>query len=114
MEYMTHRIHTGSDAATPYVINGTVNYGTVVYPGNRANCTKCHLPNTNLLPLPDTDLGIVAPAITALPYVSVCSGCHDQAPAKAHFSAMTPAGTAESCVVCHAEGREFAVSKHGQ
>ncbi len=113
MEYMTHRIHTGEEATTPYVINGTVSYGGVVYPGNRANCTKCHLPNTNLLPLPATDLGVSSPAFTGLPVTSVCAGCHDNAPAKAHFGINT-AGTTETCNVCHAEGREFAVSKHGQ
>jgi OmcA/MtrC family decaheme c-type cytochrome len=111
-EYMTHRIHTGEEAANPYVINGTVSYGDVVYPGDRAKCSKCHLPSTNLLPLPTTDLGITTPAGATLPVTSVCSGCHDSKVAGGHISLNTTADKTETCVVCHAEGREAAVGNH--
>jgi len=110
-----HRIHTGGDATTPLVVNnGATNAATfadVGYPGNRANCSKCHLPNTNLLPLPSTDLPITVGTTVIQPITSACSGCHDNAPAKAHFGINT-AGTTETCVVCHGEGRVGAVSNH--
>jgi OmcA/MtrC family decaheme c-type cytochrome len=108
---MIHRIHTGEEATTPYVINGTVSYAGVVYPGDRSKCSKCHLPGTNLLPLPATDLGITVGTATRGAVTSVCTGCHDSVPAKGHITLNT-AGSIETCIVCHAEGRENAVSKH--
>ena len=57
LKHMLHKIHTGEELTQqPYVIygfNGSVNdFGEVLFPGNRANCEGCHLPETFLLPLP--------------------------------------------------------------
>ena len=57
LKHMLHKIHTGEKLTQqPYVIygfNGSVNdFGDVLFPGNRANCEGCHLPETFLLPLP--------------------------------------------------------------
>ena len=57
LKHMLHKIHTGENLTQqPYVIygfNGSVNdFGDVLFPGNRANCEGCHLPETFLLPLP--------------------------------------------------------------
>ena len=110
-----HRIHTGSSATTPLVVNnGASNaksFADVGYPGNRAHCSNCHLPGTNLLPLPATDLPISVGTTVIQPIASACTGCHDNVPAKGHISIMT-SGSTETCVVCHGEGRLAAVSNH--
>src|SRR5262249_44232631 len=57
LKHMLHKIHTGDELTQqPYVIygfNGSVNnFGDVLFPGNRADCERCHFPDTFLLPLP--------------------------------------------------------------
>jgi OmcA/MtrC family decaheme c-type cytochrome len=121
-DYMIHRIHTGEEGNAPFVVYGNgqrpVDFSDVAYPGDRSDCVKCHNQGTNLLPLKKvlpqtvTQKGAVVsvtPATTA-----VCTGCHDSAAAKGHISINTTADKTETCVVCHAEGREAAVSKHQQ
>jgi OmcA/MtrC family decaheme c-type cytochrome len=120
-DYMIHRLHKGEEASPPYVVYGfgssLISFAEVVYPGNLANCVKCHVTGANLLPLkkvlPLTITQKGAVISVTQPVTAVCSGCHDSAPAKAHISLNT-VGTTETCVICHAEGREAAVSKHGQ
>jgi predicted CXXCH cytochrome family protein len=70
------------------------------------------LPLKKVLPLTVTQKGAVQ-SVTQ-PITAVCSGCHDTAPAKAHIAINTAADKTETCVVCHAEGREAAVSNHGK
>ncbi len=121
-DYLAHRIHTGEEETTPYLVYGNGNslhdFSEVLYPGDRSDCVKCHIQGTNLLPtkkvLPQTvtqkgAVVSVTPKITA-----VCSGCHDSAPAKAHFLLNTTSDRTEACVVCHGEGRIAAVSMHQQ
>jgi len=119
-DYLIHRIHTGEEQTTPFIVYGFGNvandFSEVRYPGNRADCVKCHVTGANLLPLkktlPQTVTQKGAVVSVTQPITAVCSGCHDSAPAKGHFSLMTTANNVETCAVCHGEGREFAVSKH--
>ena len=115
---MIHRLHTGKAATTPYVIGSgarAVSFAEVGYPGKLSSCDKCHAAGTNLLPLKATlpititqkgEVVSVTPLITG-----VCSGCHDDAAAKAHAALATTADKTETCGVCHGAKRDFAVDK---
>lgn len=128
---MIHKIHTGEELEQkPYLIYGfgpaPANFGVfdfseVLFPGDRRNCETCHAEETYLLPLPDdllpTRLAHLDPA-TGMeivdghlgPVTSACLSCHDGDAAAAHAETQTGMDGAEACIVCHAEGREFAVS----
>ncbi len=62
---MIHKIHTGEDLARDFTIIGfrgtVVNYNDVTFPGDRRDCEKCHLPDTQQIPLPQGVLASVAP-----------------------------------------------------
>jgi hypothetical protein len=117
LKHMLHKIHTGENLTQqPYVIygfNGSVNdFGDVLFPGNRADCEKCHLPDTFLLPLAPgvspTQLtkivtGTNTPNGSIPPIQDACLSCHDDAATAAHAATNT-AGGAEACPVCHGEG----------
>lgn len=121
-DYLIHSIHKGEERTVPYSVYGNASsfheYSEVVYPGKLENCDKCHVAGANLLPLKKvlpmtvTQKGTVV-SVTP-PVTAVCSGCHDSSPAKAHIALNTTADKTETCVVCHAEGREAAVGKHGK
>jgi OmcA/MtrC family decaheme c-type cytochrome len=117
LKHMLHKIHTGENLTQqPYVIygfNGSVNeFGDVLFPGNRADCESCHLPDTFLLPLPPgllptlltTVMSGVNTTVGAIPPIQdACLTCHDDAATAAHAATNT-AGGAEACPVCHGEG----------
>jgi OmcA/MtrC family decaheme c-type cytochrome len=118
-DYLIHRVHTGKDATTPFVIGSPprpVSFADVGYPGNRADCVKCHVAGANLLPLkkalPQTVTQKGAVVSVTQPITAVCAGCHDNTAAKGHFGLMTTSANVETCTVCHGEGRQFAVSNH--
>ena len=118
---MIHRIHTGEELNneyTTYDVGVPETWNEVLFPGDRRNCAKCHVNESNQLPLPAGLANTVAPRdfFTPLgPAASACLGCHDGEDAAAHAFQMTatfPSGrTAESCATCHGEGRDFAVSR---
>jgi OmcA/MtrC family decaheme c-type cytochrome len=113
-----HRIHTGAELENPWVF-GNTNYNGLEFPGDRRNCTECHVasPPTYTLPVatkvfPVNPSGFYSPWG---PAASACLGCHDGQDAAAHAFLQTaafPNGTAvESCTVCHEEGADFAVTR---
>ncbi|MBI2917402.1 MAG: OmcA/MtrC family decaheme c-type cytochrome, partial [Chloroflexi bacterium] len=115
---LIHRVHTGEDLTRDFTIyrsigRGQFNFNEIRFPGDRRNCVKCHLPGSNLLPLPESAASTVAPRELYSPLgpaAAACLGCHDSTKASAHAQTMTsPFG--ETCAVCHGEGRDFAVSK---
>ncbi len=128
---LVHRIHIGEEGTSPFLLYGSngqaTNLGDGAFPGNQADCIKCHDKNTYLLPLPKG----VQPATattskgqlleTVQPVTAACTACHDAASTKGHAALMTTSaqGTSsqpvETCDVCHGEGKDFAVSKvHGK
>jgi OmcA/MtrC family decaheme c-type cytochrome len=113
-KFMIHRIHTGEELERDFTIyrtRGVFNFNEIVYPGDRQNCEKCHLPNTYLLPLPATNSSVKAPreGVPVLgPATAACLGCHDSQAAGAHAQTQTVNGT-EACATCHGRGRDFAV-----
>ncbi|MDO8577687.1 MAG: hypothetical protein Q7R50_00705, partial [Dehalococcoidales bacterium] len=113
---LIHRIHTGEDLQNDFTIyrtRGVFNFNEVRFPGDTRNCAKCHVNNSNLLPLPATNANTVAPRELYSPLgpaAAACLGCHDSKPAAAHAALMTDT-LGESCAVCHGQGKEFAVEK---
>jgi OmcA/MtrC family decaheme c-type cytochrome len=114
--FLAHRVHTGEELAREFTIyrsRGVFNFNGLRFPGDRRDCAKCHVNNSNQLPLPEGLAKTVAPRESYSPLgpaASACLGCHDEEDASQHALQMT-APFAESCPVCHEEGADFAVSK---
>jgi OmcA/MtrC family decaheme c-type cytochrome len=120
---LIHRIHTGANLGESFVVYGgtpakpgPIEFGDIRFPGDRRNCTKCHVPGANEPPLPGgllpTQLPQADGSEKALqPIASACVGCHNKEGAKSHMETLTASNGQESCVVCHGAGREFSVAK---
>jgi OmcA/MtrC family decaheme c-type cytochrome len=120
---LIHRIHTGINAGEPFIVYGgppvrpgPIDLSDIRFPGDRRNCTKCHVPGANEPPLPAGLLATLIPqadgTIKAIPPItSACIACHTKETAKAHVETLTASNGQESCVVCHGVGREFSVEK---
>jgi len=129
---LIHRIHTGDELVltVPFVVygfGGSANrFDDVVFPGNRADCATCHLPNRYTLEaIPATALPTIAnetatilhqatpvhpPNEPGVPVIqSTCLSCHDIAADRAHASLETTSTGVEACLVCHGEGRQASV-----
>jgi len=115
--FMIHRWHTGEELTRDFKIYRTFGIFSpneeVHFPGDRRNCSKCHVGNSYMLPLPETMANTLAPREFYSPLgpaASACLGCHDSKDTAAHAFQMT-APFGESCAACHGEGKDFAVSK---
>lgn len=114
---MIHKIHSGKELPYRYSIFGfgnvEINFNEVGFPGDRANCSNCHVNGSEQLPLrpglsqvndPRGKLNPVGPTTAA------CTSCHPSLEAASHaLGATTPLG--ESCAVCHGPNADFAVSR---
>lgn len=114
---MIHRIHTGKKLQIEYSIygfGGTANdFTDVVFPGDTRDCAKCHVNNSERLPLPDNLLDVVNPRgrVDPMgPISAACMGCHTSQAVAAHVSAMTTS-IGESCAVCHGTGADYSIEK---
>jgi OmcA/MtrC family decaheme c-type cytochrome len=112
---LVHKIHSGINLTNPYVIYGyggsVNNFNGILFPGNLADCAKCHVNNSDLLPLPAGMLPVVTPRDylnPTQPITASCVSCHDSEPVSSHALANTTI-LGESCIVCHGEGAAFAV-----
>jgi OmcA/MtrC family decaheme c-type cytochrome len=117
MQWMVHKIHTGEELAGDFVLGGT-SFKEVLYPGDRRNCSACHVGSSYTVPLPATNVATVTPKnywSPTLPTAAACLGCHDSVATAAHafINTTTFGGTTqvESCAVCHKESADFPVSK---
>ncbi len=117
LRHMVHRIHTGEEAGGDYIIYGrggsVNNFGGVLYPGDRRNCTACHVNNSEQLPVKDNLLEVKNPRglLTQMgPATAACLGCHTRVAAASHALANTTR-LGESCAACHSTGNEFGVPK---
>lgn len=114
---MIHRIHTGEDSSAEYTVygfGGTPNdFTKVLFPGDRRNCDKCHVNNSQQLPLKENLLPVVNPRGLLNPMgptAAACLGCHTSRAASAHaYSMTTPIG--EACAACHGMNSEFSVNR---
>jgi len=120
---LIHKLHTGEEIGEPYVLYGgppanpgPIDFGEVRFPGERRNCAKCHEKGTYEVLLPAGVLPTVVPQLDGSfryipPITGACAGCHTKEAAKAHIETQIASGGRESCVVCHAPGKEFSVTK---
>jgi len=114
---MVHKIHTGEELEKDYWQGLNNNYKEVLYPGDRRNCLACHVGSTYTVPLPATNVATDTPKnywTPTMPIATACISCHDSTSTAAHaFINTTTLGgmQVESCVVCHKETADFAVSK---
>lgn len=113
---LIHRVHMGEEGSEPYVLR-TRDLGETRFPGDQRNCEKCHLPGSQLIdflhvgaqPTNIMEAGKVVQTIQ--PIAAACTACHDSQKAKDHASLQTTREGSETCILCHGEGRDFAVSK---
>ncbi len=120
---LVHRLHTGDTAEaggqmTPFVIYGfnhSVNdFSDVRYPAALTHCEKCHVNETDELPVPDSRIAVNNPRDfinPTPPMTAACTACHTAKDASAHASVNTSPTLGESCGVCHGPDAEFAVDK---
>jgi OmcA/MtrC family decaheme c-type cytochrome len=112
---MIHRIHTGDSGTKPYII-GSDDFSEILFPGDRRDCTVCHveshyeLPLPSLLPTKLTQIDSMRARVTMSEYfipatAAACSGCHDSDETLLHTEAMTTESGAESCATCHGSGK---------
>ena len=120
---LIHKLHTGEELGEPYILYGgppaspgPIDFGEVRFPGDRRNCAKCHEKGTYEIPLPPGVLATAVPQLeggpkTIPPITAACVGCHTNEAARAHIDTQIASGGRESCLVCHATGREFSIAK---
>lgn len=114
---MIHKIHTGENLSRDYTIydyRGSVhNFIGVTFPGDRRDCSKCHVNGSEALPLPSDLLPVVTPRdylTTSPPATAACLACHTGKSVASHaLSNISPFG--ESCDVCHGPDAEFSVAR---
>lgn len=127
--FLIHRLHAagGIDSNEPgeagpnpqpfivYGFNHSVNnFSTVRFPGNLADCVKCHVNDSQQLPVPTTvsvtdPRGFINPIG---PNAIACLACHNSQAAAAHAFQMGGANTGlgEACVICHGPDAAFSVN----
>jgi OmcA/MtrC family decaheme c-type cytochrome len=113
LKTMIHKIHTGEDLLTDFTIYPDDNFNHVKFPGDRRNCVKCHLEDTQQLPIPKGALPTVAPRdyINPMqPAAAACLSCHTSQEAASHALVNTST-LGESCTVCHGPSSEFSVDR---
>ena len=115
---MIHRIHTGENLEQDYTVygyGGTAHeFNHIRFPGERQECSICHIDGTTSVPLPSETISTVVTEANVvisevLPTRAACTACHDSLSTNAHALAMTPGGI-ESCAVCHSESGFLSVS----
>jgi OmcA/MtrC family decaheme c-type cytochrome len=113
---LIHKIHRGEHLEREYTVYNffrqPVPFNEVRFPASLKNCQLCHVPGTNVLPV-RAALATITPRgfqNPTPPTSTACLGCHDSLSAEAHAFVNT-AGSVETCIVCHGEGKPFAVSK---
>jgi OmcA/MtrC family decaheme c-type cytochrome len=115
-KYLIHSIHMGDKRATATNFNGAINTQDIRFPGNPADCLKCHNAGTYTLPLPN---GVLPATVTqngqvikiVQPITLACAGCHAGQPGfEAHVATNTSDKSGEACAVCHGRGRPFDVT----
>lgn len=120
---LVHRIHEGAsspagDQLTPFVVYGfggnKNDFSDVLFPGDLRDCAKCHVNNSQELPLPSTRIQVQNPQAFYNPMgptSAACTACHTAKSTAAHTQLMTSPTLGESCDVCHGTGAQFSVDQ---
>ena len=114
---MIHKIHTGDQLTSDFTIYGfggsVNNFNHVTFPGDRRDCAKCHVNESEDLPLSPNLLPVVTPRDylnPTQPETAACLACHTEKAVASHALANTTT-LGESCDVCHGTDGEFSVDK---
>jgi OmcA/MtrC family decaheme c-type cytochrome len=116
---MIHGIHTGEELNMPLTIFGFGNtahdFTHVRFPGQRQECSICHVDGSTSLPLPEgtaaTTVRVDGEVVSeVMPARAACTSCHDSFLADVHSVLQTDLATGfESCALCHGDNADFAV-----
>ena len=114
---LIHKIHTGEELSEDFTVYGFGSrphtFNEVRFPGDRRNCTTCHIDGTQQLPLPTgleaslSPRGLINPL---QPTAAACLSCHTTRDALIHASLQTSV-LGESCAVCHGPNRDFSIDR---
>jgi len=103
---------------TPFVVYGfggsRNDFSDVRFPGDLRDCAKCHINNSQELPVPAGRVNVVNPQAWYSPMgpmTAACTACHTQKSTAAHTSVNTSPQFGESCDVCHGVDADFSVDK---
>ena len=112
---MIHKIHTGEelDPGAPFIVEGH-DFSHVRFPGDRRECTICHIDGSQQIPLQEGLLSTVNPYdyLKEQPPISgACLSCHNDLSAAAHADINISPNLGESCVVCHKDGADFSIDR---
>jgi OmcA/MtrC family decaheme c-type cytochrome len=131
---LIHKLHRGDELEQqPYLVYGfgpnppgysVHEFSDVRFPGDLRICAACHVDDSELIPPypgtalptlrtqldPATGNPVPADPPQTAPITAVCTACHDSDEAIAHAQTQTAPDGAEACAVCHAEGRDVAIS----
>ncbi len=114
---MIHRIHTGDELGFEYSIFGfggtAIGFNEVGYPGDRRNCSTCHVNNSEQLPLAAARSVVNdprGPLSPMGPTTAACTSCHTSIATASHALVNTSA-LGESCATCHGPNAEFSINK---
>ena len=91
---------------------GNANFNEVGYPGDRRNCSACHVNNSEQLPVSEAALPVQepgSPLTTMGPTAAACTGCHDGLAVLSHTLSNTNK-VGESCAACHGGDAEMSVT----
>ncbi len=114
---MVHKIHTGTNLTrefTVYGFGGSKNdFTDVEFPGDRRDCSACHVNGSEQLPLNENLLPVIDPRGPINPVgaaTSACTGCHTSATTASHAKSNTTV-LGESCAICHSPTADYSVDK---
>lgn len=129
LSYMVHAIHSGENREHDFIAfspSAPINFSDVRFPGDRRNCEHCHVAGQYQLPLASgllpsrvSDINSTSTPRTRVnnyytgATAAACVGCHDADATALHAATMSlisptnPANITESCVTCHASGKQF-------
>ena len=120
---LIHRIHTGDEAVpdgqlTPFIVFGFGNtpndFSDVRFPGDRRDCAKCHVNDSQQLPLPESRIPVTNPRAfinPSGPTQAACLACHTSRAASSHALSNSTPQLGEACAVCHGPNAEFSVDR---
>ena len=114
---MLHKIHHGKElsAGANYLVAGFGGtghsyeaVGFPVLPGGTVQCTVCH-GTDNTAWLEPAERTHASETLPVRSWRATCGACHDSNAAAAHIDVNTSPSGAESCAICHGQGRELDV-----
>jgi len=118
LRHMVHRIHLGEENQYEYTVYGrgavAYDFTEVRYPADLRSCDRCHVNNSERLPLRGNLLNVSSPR-TLLdpmgPATAACLGCHTSVAAAAHALTNTSDKLGEACAACHGANSEYSVER---